>query len=701
MVESTGGGCPRTEETDDVLVPETVVDVLRRRSAQTPDTTAVTFLDDAERHGRSLDYASLDRAARRVAAHLQQEGLTGSRVLLAMAPGLDYVEAFFGCLYAGAAAVPCYPPRPDGRSRELAAIARDCAAEAVLTSGESRATVAERFADTTRSTGFRVMDTDLLEESLADAWSPADVDPADLAFLQYTSGSTGAPKGVIVSHRNIVIHTRLMHRRLGLDATSVGVSWLPPFHDMGLIAFILMPVLTGYRAVLMSPRDFVMRPARWLEAISRHRATIAASPNFGYDLCTERVSDDDLAGLDLSCWRHACNGAEPVRAETLERFTARFSPVGFRFDSFRPCYGLAEATLAVTLGPMRQEPVILDAADQPEPAAGPDAEDGDPVDQAPAPGAPHGRVVGCGPVLDHQGLAIVDPETRTRCPQGTVGEIWASGPSIPDGYWQRPDASEQTFHATIVGDQDQRPHLRTGDMGFQRDGQLFVVGRYKDLIIIRGRNHAPSDIEHIAGTSHPRNRPSGTAAFSVTVGGAERLVVAQEVRTRRESDYPAIVEAIRTRITQERDIAVEAVVLLKPTALPKTTSGKIQRRACRARFLAGALDVLHEWRGHPSGAANQAQGDSTAGWGETAEAMEGLLAEHLGRILEVDADSLDRSQPFAAHGLDSVGGAELTGNLSVLLGVPLPAAALYEHPSIRDLAQHLVDHCPTAAEGSR
>ncbi|AXB47646.1 hypothetical protein A4R43_38620 [Amycolatopsis albispora] len=658
-----------------------MVEAVRRAAEATPAKLAFTFLENGETESARYDFAGLDAAARRVAARLQADGLAGGRVLLAINPGPDYLAAFFGCLYAGATAVPCYPPRQHGKSRELAAIAVDSGAGAVLTAGGMAATVAERFAETVEDSHFPVLDVDTVDDALTGSWTPPEIGGDDLAFLQYTSGSTGAPKGVMVRHRDIVRHVGHMYRRFELSQDSTAVSWLPPFHDMGLIAFILMPAVMAYHAVLMTPRDFVTRPARWLEAISTYRGEMVAAPDFAYELCVERVTDEELSRLDLSSWRQACNGAEPVRAETIERFTEKFGPRGFRPETFRPCYGLAEVTLAAAVPLSGSRPVIIERTwDTDEPDQGK-------------------RLVGCGVALDGHELAIVDPERLERCPDGTLGEIWVTGPSVPAGYWNREEESERTFRATLPG--GDTPYLRTGDMGLVQDGELYVAGRYKDLIIIRGRNYAPSDIEHLVGPCHPRNRASGTAAFSVNTGtanAAERLVVVQEVRTRRDSDFEAIVEAIRKRVLEELEINVDVVVLTKPTALPKTTSGKIQRRACRARYLAGSLEALHEWRAS-TGERSDGPGELEEGWSGTAEAMEILLAENVGRVIGADVAVIDRAQPFSTQGLDSVRGAEFTGNLSVLLGVPVPAAALYEYPSIRDLARHLVEQ-RAAGEGS-
>lgn len=654
-----------------------MVAAVRAHARNRPEATAFTFLKEGEAELKTYDFAELDLKARSVAARLQQAGAGGERVLLTIDPGPAYVAAFLGCLYAGATAVPCYPPRRNGRSRELGAIAADCRAAVALAAGGTATTVAERLTETAETQSIPVLDTDEIDDNLADAWTEPRPDGVDVAFLQYTSGSTGAPKGVMVRNRHIVRHVSHMYRRFELRPDSTVVSWLPPFHDMGLIAFILMPAVMGYHSVLMPPGDFVIRPARWLEAISRYRAEMVAAPNFAYDLCHARVSDDELAALNLSSWRHACNGAEPVRAETIDRFTDKFASCGFRPETFRPCYGMAEATLAVTIPPAGSLPTVIERTwDGTEPYV------------------QGTRLVGCGVPLDGHMVAIVDPDTGERLPDGRPGEIWVTGPSVPDGYWNREEESLRTFRACLPSDEAR--YLRTGDMGLIDDGELYIAGRYRDLVIVRGRNYAPSDIEDVAGTAHPRNRRGGTAVFSASTatgaeheGGGERLVIVQEVRTRREEEFTAIVEAVRTRVLQEFDLAVDDVVLIRPTGLPKTTSGKIQRGACRARYLAANLNALHVWHADtPAASAAAPAGAATAQPG-TVQAMEALISENIGRVLGADPSTIDRDQPFSAHGLDSVRGAEFTGNLSVLLGVSVPAAVLYDHPSIRELAQHL------------
>ncbi|GAA2017328.1 hypothetical protein GCM10009799_51690 [Nocardiopsis rhodophaea] len=669
---------------------ETVIAAVRAHARNRPETTAFTFLKEGEAELAVYDFATLDLKARSVAARLQRANAAGERVLLTTDPGPAYVAAFLGCSYAGATAVPCYPPRRNGRSRELGAIAADCDAAVALAAGGTATTVAERLTETAETRSIPVLDTDDIDDAIAATWTEPRLEGDDIAFLQYTSGSTGAPKGVMVRHRDIVRHVSHMYRRFELRPDSTVVSWLPPFHDMGLIAFILMPAVMGYHSVLMPPGDFVIRPARWLEAISRYRGEMVAAPNFAYDLCHDRVSDDELAALDLSSWRHACNGAEPVRAETIERFTDRFTPCGFRPETFRPCYGMAEATLAVTIPRAGARPTVIERT----------WDSAEPYIQGT-------RLVGCGVPLDGHAIAIVDPDTGERLPDGSPGEIWVTGPSVPDGYWNREEESLRTFRAALPGDEAR--YLRTGDMGLVHDGGLHVAGRYRDLVIVRGRNYAPSDIEDVVGTAHPRNRRGGTAVFSTSAApsgtggaGGERLVVVQEVRTRREEEFAAVVAAVRSRVLEEFDIAVDDVVLIRPTGLPKTTSGKIQRGACRARYLAAHLEALHTWHAEAPPVNSGVPVDTAAVRPGTVQAMEALISENIGRVLGLDPDLVERDQPFGAQGLDSVRGAEFTGNLSVLLGVSVPAAALYDHPSIRELARHLAtEQCARDATGEQ
>jgi acyl-CoA synthetase (AMP-forming)/AMP-acid ligase II len=410
------------------------------------------------------------------------------------------------------------------------------------------------------------------------------VQPETLAFLQYTSGSTGDPKGVMVSHGNLLHNERMIQQAFGHTEDTVVVGWLPLFHDMGLIGNVLQSLYMGVRCILMPPVAFLQRPYRWLQAISCFKATTSGAPNFAYDLCARKITDQQAESLDLSSWAVAFSGAEPVRAETLDLFARRFGPYGFRREAFYPCYGLAEATLLVSGGAHSTAPAVcsVDADSLEEHCVAPATE-----------GADARTLVSCGWAWDTQRIAIVDSESFRRCPEGHVGEIWVAGPSVAQGYWSRPELTQQTFHA-YVQDTNEGPYLRTGDLGFVQQGELFVTGRLKDMIVIRGRNYYPQDIERLVQESHPALEEGHGAAFSVERGGEERLVVAQEVKYtyRRNLNVAEVTGNIRETVAEQFGLDLLAVVLLKSGGVQRTSSGKIQRGTCKAHFLANRLDVF-------------------------------------------------------------------------------------------------------------
>ncbi|WP_253895921.1 non-ribosomal peptide synthetase, partial [Corallococcus exercitus] len=558
-----------------------------------------TFLGDGDGEEIVWSAADLDVRARRIATALRERGAVGERVLLLYPPGLDYVAGFFGCLYAGAVAVPAYPPDPMRLERtlpRLRAIIQDARASVVLTTSgilELSDFVFEQAPD------FRAlhwMATDALPEGGERDWvAPEGVGAESLAFLQYTSGSTGTPKGVMLTHGNLLHNLSLIHGAFQARPDSVGVIWLPPYHDMGLIGGILEPLHGGFPVALMSPMAFLKRPMAWLEAVSRFGGTISGGPNFAFDLCVRKSTPEQRQALDLSRWEVAFCGAEPIRPETLERFMEAFGPSGFRREAFYPCYGLAEGTLIVSGGEKSAPPVSVTIS-----GGALERHRAEEVGAA-EPGAR--TLVGCGRTLAEQRIAIVDPETLERRAAGEVGEVWVSGASVAQGYWGREDATRETFQARIARE-DGGPYLRTGDLGFLRpDGELYVTGRRKDLIILRGRNHYPQDLEATVEAAHAALRPGGGAVFAVEVAGEERAVVVQEIDVRRLGDLRKQLEvadvavgAIRQRLAESHEVQAHAVVLIEPGSLPKTSSGKVQRHACRAAFLTGTLQEVMAWR---------------------------------------------------------------------------------------------------------
>jgi acyl-CoA synthetase (AMP-forming)/AMP-acid ligase II len=568
--------------------PDSLVDMLRLRASDQPEKIAIIFLKDGEEEEIPITYAELDRRARMIAAKLQELEGAGERALLLYPPGLEYIAAFFGCLYAGVIAVPAYPPRMNRPAPRIQAIVADSSAVIALTTPEILDSMEKRFEHAPDLESLEWVDTDEIPLGLEEEWQPPELTPDTLAFLQYTSGSTSTPKGVMLSHGNLLHNLEQIRPSFKVNQDDTVISWLPSYHDMGLIGSILGSIYFGAKLVLIAPLDFLQRPLRWLKAISKYKATVTGGPNFAYDFCIDKVKPEQMAALDLSSWRTAFSGAEPVRLETMKRFSEKFAVCGFRIEAFYPCYGLAEGTLFVTGGEATAEPVTLTVQRASlESDLIVDASPGDLDAQT---------LVGCGHTRLGQNIVIVNPDTFLRCPPNEVGEIWLSGKSVAEGYWNRPKENEETFGAQLVREEGDT-YLRTGDLGFLRDNELFITGRLKDLIIIRGSNHYPQDIEMTVEQCHESLQLAGGGVFSLDVDDEERLVVVQEVdRKYRRANLDPTIQAIRKAIAENHNLQVYAILLIKPFTIPKTSSGKIQRHACRAKYLDGSFDVIAEWQ---------------------------------------------------------------------------------------------------------
>jgi len=545
------------------------VEVLQHWAGSRPDELAFRFLLDGEQAEQCVSFGELEQRVRGVAARLQQLEACGERVLLLYPSGLEFITAFLGCLFAGAVAVPAYPPDPTRLDRtlpRLEGIVRDARPRVALTT-QRVLELSEALRDSSPAFAeLQWLATDVLPDE-AHGWRTPVLERESLAFLQYTSGSTGAPKGVMVSHGDLLHNSRAIQRSFGHTGELVGVGWLPLYHDMGLIGKVMQPLYLGRPCTLLSPVDFLARPARWLEAISRYGATTSGGPNFAYELCVRKTTREQRERLDLSTWRVAFVGAEPVREATLSRFAEAFRCSGFTRRAFFPCYGLAEATLMASGG-------FQGKTD---------------------PGAERGVVCVGRPVIDRE-VSIVDPVQRVRLGAGEVGEVWLSGAGIPVGYWNRPADTAEVFGARLAVS-GEGPFLRTGDLGFLRDGALFVTGRAKDLIIIRGRNHYPADIEQSVEASSAALRPGCSVAFGVEVDGEERLVVLAELRSKEapEAELRGLVDEVCRAVALAHDVRVHAIRLLPGGQIPKTSSGKVQRQESKARHQSGALEVLFAW----------------------------------------------------------------------------------------------------------
>ncbi len=638
---------------------ENLVELLRWRAEVTPTQSGFRYLDGGEGEGRAMSYAELDRRARAIGAGLREHAEPGERVILLYPPGLEYVEAFFGCLYAGVIAVPAYPPNPRRLERtvpRLVSIVEDSGAELALSTGAIAAMARSltSYGEALNNMGW--LATDEIGDEMADGWSLAGVDERTVAFLQYTSGSTGRPKGVVLDHRTLMRNEALIQKAFGSSEQTVAVNWLPLYHDMGLIGAVLQPVYCGCTSVLMSPLDFLKRPARWLEAISRFEGTDSTAPNFAYDLAVRKTPEEIRDNLDLSSWKRACNGAEPIRMGTLERFADYFEPCGFDRRAFMPAYGLAEVGLIVSATPRDKEPRVVEA---------------DGRDQ-----------VSCGLPLGDFEVRVVKPGTRRVVDDGEVGEIWLRGGSVAPGYWEKNKVNEEVFRAHTADGEG--PFLRTGDVGAVVDGEVVITGRLKDLMIIRGVNHYPHDIEATVETVDPAIRRGCGAAFTVDSNGddEESLVVVTEVKPDLVDDANRLAGRIRETIATAHRVVPAEVVLIEPRTIEKTSSGKLQRFAVRNSYQRGELAEIAR-QSSDDLQAQQKQDESTR------SAIESWLAARVAEERDMEPANVDLEATFATYGIDSAEAVGIVGELERWLEEEIPATALYDFPTISALAAHL------------
>jgi len=686
---------------------ETLADLLRRRTEQFPGRLAFVFEDET---GAQVEwtYAQLDDKARTIAAWLTQRVSTEQRALLVYPAGLDFIAAFFGCLYAGVLPVPATYPKPRRPLPRLDTIASDCQPQVVLT----HSSVLDGLCLDQQAPAVAELEwaaTDKLESSLAADFSSVGRQGSDLAFLQYTSGSTSEPRGVMISHANLLHNLETIRQgfRIADEEVPTGVFWLPAYHDMGLIGGILTPIYVGGTSYLMGPTTFLRRPLRWLEVLSETQAEISGAPNFGYDLLVQKTTPAQRDGLDLSHWRLAFCGAEPIHPETLSEFATAFAVAGFRRAAFYPCYGMAEVTLLVSGGrgpgqspvisvdqeQLRQHRAIAVATDQQ--------------------GAQ--LLVGCGATFAGQQVLIVNPQSHVVCADGEVGEIWVRGASVARGYWNREEINRETFGATLASDSrsgDSRTgYLRTGDLGFWLAGELYVTGRLKDVIIIRGRNHYPQDIERTAVEAH--EAVGLGAAFAVAGKRQEKLVVVHQVnREHRKANFEEVIRAIRTAIVAEHELDPGAIVLIKPVSLPITSSGKVQRQRCCQQYLAGELAVMAQW------SAAQAAGEEAdavqtppepkflpavlqADAPQLQADLESWLIDWLTVRAELNPGVMQPSTPFAELGIDSLTAVEISQDLEKALELELPPMVIWSCPTCQAMAAYLVEELVADRRGER
>lgn len=666
-----------------------LVEQLRYWALAMPEKTVFRFLGRDEDDAIELTFKRLDQRAQAIAADLIAKGYTGERALMLYPPGLDFIEAFFGCHYAGVIPVPAYPPRRNRNMARIDSISDDAQASVVLTvqSVMSRSDDSLEATHSLRSIPW--IATDRIRDELASDWNKPKIALDHLGLIQYTSGSTGNPKGVMLSHRNIMANTAMIAHAFGMSRdVSSGVFWLPAYHDMGLIGGILMPVFFGCDVTLLSPVTFLTRPLRWLKAISDYKCAVSGGPNFAYRWCAMKIKPEECKDLDLSSWKVAFNGAEPVRADVLREFTKKFSPYGFSHSSHYPCYGMAETALIVTGGKQNQEPVIRSF-------------DKDKLTQFSvlpvAPDSPRATsLVGNGQVIPTEEVIIVDPEKRTIRPENEIGEIWIHSPSSGKGYWNKPAESAEVFESRLAED-DGKMYVRSGDLGFFHEGELFVTGRLKDIIIVRGVNRYPQDIESTVENCDERLRSGGAAAFAVDHWDREHLVVVCEVERRRGYHWDELLDKIRTAVNAEHDLPPDAIVLVRHNSVPKTSSGKVQRHACRQEFIEGTLMEIARW----------------SAWSESSSVSKPAVDQQLPttqlegidpRIYEVVVDRVrqiakDRAGQISVEtnivtdlGLDSLERMEIARELEIAFGGSFPDEVLQEIETIGEVASAIQQH---------
>jgi len=572
-----------------------IVDILLDRSASQPNQTAYTFLADGEHESGSCTYQELDTQARAIAVQLLTKVNPGDRALLVYpyTAGLEFIASFLGCLYAGVIAVTDYPRQHIKSLSQYQDRIINCQATIALTTQEFVDRVkAQLISHPTMALKLKSLPwlaTDQVDLDLASHWQKPDIDGNTLAFLQFTSGSTGDPKGVMVTHHNVLHNSEVIYQSFGHHEQTKILMWLPMFHDMGLIGGVMQPLYAGLPAVLMSPIALAQKPFLWLQALSKYKITTSGGPNFAYDLLCQKVTPEQRESLDLSHWQVAFTGAEPVRAETMAKFSELYKSCGFKPAAFYPCYGMAEATLFITGGnaladpnisyldkiALTQDEVVMVSSDNPNAKA----------------------VVSCGYTWLEDEIIIVDSEAKQECATNKVGEIWAKGVGIGVGYWQREEQTAATFQATLANNPDTK-YLRTGDLGFIQNGELYITGRIKDMMILWGRNHYPQHIEETVASCHPALRPNHGAAFSIDANSEEQLVIAHEINRTdlRKLNAEEVIGAIRLAVGEQNLANVFAVLLLKTGSIPKTSSGKIQRRACQSMFLDGSLNTVAQWQ---------------------------------------------------------------------------------------------------------
>jgi len=660
------------EDTFNYTLPE----ILQERAKRTPDQTAYIFLKDGDDDEEMITYKELDRAARKIAYHVRLTGAAGDRALMLFPPGLEFIKALFGCFYAGVIAVPAYAPRKNRSLDRIKMLVVDSGSTLVLSNADISQAIERSFSDLDelKQMKWLIME-DIATDGNIDTGAGVLSQPGEVALLQYTSGSTGQPKGVMVTHRNIMRNCDFIRSSFGFSQQSIGVSWLPTFHDMGLVGQIFQPVFTGFTSVLMPPVTFLQKPIRWMRAFSKYRGTMGGAPNFAFDLLADSTTPEEREGLDLSSIKTIYCGAEPIRKSTFDRFTDVYKAYGLTPEMLYPCYGMAETTLITSGPPALRGPVYLCVSGN--------ALEKNRIEQV-ATDHPDARyLTGVGfPWLDTR-VRIIDPETLIQCTDEKVGEVWVTGSSVTYGYWNNPEITTAVFQSKL-NDEPDTIWLRTGDLGFYHNGELYITGRLKDVIIIHGRNYYPQDIEFHTENCHPALQSNASAAFSFDVDNEEKLVIVAEVQRSfiRDLDVNSVCDAIREQISEEFELEVYAIQLLRTASILKTSSGKIQRKACRDGFLSKTLLVVGE-------SINESASEVTKSGNEKPDitSLQAWLIAWIHIHLKIPFERIDQSKSISVYGLNSMKAVQLQQDVLDRYNVNVPPYVFFDKITLKELCE--------------
>ncbi len=654
-----------------------MVSLLLKNAEISGDKALYIFLDDGYTETLRISYKSVVNKAKAVAVELQKNGNKGDHVLLLFPAGVEFIISFYGCFMAGMVAIPAYPPRRKKVDPRFLSILHDANPSIILATADihqdlRKANLEGASLEKTHKLSYEEIDMNQSKE-----WINPEVSDKDIVLLQYTSGSTGNPKGILVSHGNMIHNLECIKQSFGFDENMIVVNWLPNFHDMGLIGCLIEPAFVGGSVVVMPPIRFIQKPVNWLKNITRYKGTCAGAPNFAYDYCADKISTEEMADLDLSSLTLLFNGSEPVRKESIDHFYKTFADYGSTTKQFFPCYGMAEAVLIISGGDYKTEPIYYNVDVR-------SLEEGKVVSASD--GNESRQITACGFPWMGMSVAIIDPETKVPSPKGHIGEIWAKGPSVTQGYWNKPEDTKETFQACIVGTDD-GPWMRTGDLGFIHEGQLYVSGRLKDLIIIRGANFFPNDIEHSVENAHEALRKNASAAFSMDIKDQEKLIIIQEIERAymRDFDEDEIFESIRKAVFADHGIQPDIILLTKMGSIQKTSSGKTQRFAMRAIWKNKELDVLASWE------KKEEKENIASAIGFRPEFLREWMINWMAQKLELDPGRIDPDKAVSAYGLDSITAVSLERDVNKQFGVEWPIESFLRDNSVNQLVEEGIE----------